>query len=484
MPFVLLLTLALTCLEGAWPPPPGWLGPVGSVALTWGGVAVLVGVAALASRQTARQARHSPPPARLGSWRRKHLFLTLALFVAALFVGGWGATARQTMSWDGRTLPGAQLFLLSPLFSALLLTWACTYAVERALHRRAGSPTLPGRWAHVAMQARHHLLLVIPALLLITAQQSLVFALPGPAAEQFLAGLTLLLVLVVLLLIPWILRVVLGLQPLPPGPLRSRLEAVARRLNCRCSDILLWRTHDSLANAMVTGVSPWLRYVILTDRLAEHLTGPELEAVFGHEVSHVKHRHMLYYMGFVVVSLALGWCLWLGLREWAMPLVESGVQEWLPGVYQALTAYGVFEETLLLALLCVEIVVLFGFISRRCERQADVDGCRAVSCTRRYCLGHEDGEALPPNGRGLCATGIRTFISALEKVALLNGISRDRPGWLSSWQHSTIAKRVRFLEKLIADPREESHLHFSVRLIQLGILLGLVVVVLWAAPYM
>src|SRR5437660_6537619 len=112
MPFVLLLTLALTCLEGAWTPPPGWLGPAGSAALTWGGVAVLVGVAALASRRTARRARQSPPPARLGSWRRKHLFLTLALFVAALFAGGWGATARQTMSWDGKTLPGAQLVLL------------------------------------------------------------------------------------------------------------------------------------------------------------------------------------------------------------------------------------------------------------------------------------------------------------------------------------------------------------------------------------
>src|SRR5207245_1434738 len=124
--------------------------------------------------------------------------------------------------------------------------------------------------------------------------------------------------------IPWILRVVLGLRPLPPGPLRSRLEGVARRLNCRCSDILLWRTHDSLANAMVTGVSPWLRYVILTDRLAEHLTGPELEAVFGHEVSHVKNRHMLYYMGFVVVSLALGWCLWLALASWLIDPVANG----------------------------------------------------------------------------------------------------------------------------------------------------------------
>ncbi len=302
----------------------------------------------------------------------------------------------------------------------------------------------------------------------------LLFALPDLAGEQALAALTLGLVAVVLLFIPWILRLVLGLRPLPAGPLRDRLLATARRLGCRCSDILIWRTHDSLANALVTGVAPWLRYVIITDRLAEYLTGPELEAVFGHEASHVRHRHMLYYMGFVVVSLALGWILWQPLKD--------ALAVWFPAAAQALRDSEILEELLMLGLLGVEIVVLFGFISRRCERQADVDGCRAVSCGDSLCPGHDEETFTPPAGRGLCPTGIRTFISALEKVALLNGISRERPGWLSSWQHSTIAKRVRYLERLIVDPNEERTLHRSVRLIQAGILLGLVAVVLLAVP--
>jgi STE24 endopeptidase len=482
MPFVLLVMLALTCLDGTWPPPPGWLGPAGSAALTWAGAAALVGLAALASRRTERRAQQPSPPRRLGAWRRKHLWLTLGLFVAALFAGGWGWTARHALTWGERPVPGIQLVLLSPLLAVLLLGWACTYGVERALHRYAGDTTFPGRGAYVALQARHNLLLLIPALLLITLQQILLSFLPGGATEGLVAALTVGLAVTVVVLIPWILRTVLGLRPLPDGPLRRRLESAARRLRFRCSDILLWETHDSLANAMVTGIVPWLRYVIITDRLAEHMTGPELEAVFGHEVSHVKHRHMLYYMGFIVVSLALGWFGWQALDGSLMPPLKEWMHGAFPDVYRVLAEYGVFEDLLLLGLLCVEIVVLFGFISRRCERQADVDGCRAVSCTDPLCAFHTDDEPLPPNGHGLCPTGIRTFIGALEKVALLNGISRERPGWLSSWQHSTIAKRVRFLERLAADPREESRLHFSVRLIQLGILTGLVAVVLWAAP--
>jgi hypothetical protein len=97
------------------------------------------------------------------------------------------------------------------------------------------------------------------------------------------------------------------------------------------------------------------------------------------------------------------------------------------------------------------IFVVFGFLSRRCERQADVFGCRTVSCRRADCPGHDEGADFPPGGRGLCPTGIRTFIRALEKVALVNGISRDRPGFLQSWQHSTIARRVEFLQRVLRD---------------------------------
>src|SRR5581483_9722513 len=103
----------------------------------------------------------------------------------------------------------------------------------------------------------------------------------------------------------------LGLKPLPAGPLRSRLEGTARRLGFRCNDILVWGTHGGVANAMVAGVVPWLRYVILTDRLMTELTPDEIEAVFGHEMGHAKHHHMLLYLGFLAVSVMLLGVIWV-----------------------------------------------------------------------------------------------------------------------------------------------------------------------------
>src|SRR5207302_325305 len=82
------------------------------------------------------------------------------------------------------------------------------------------------------------------------------------------------------------------------------------------------------------------------------------------------------------------------------------------------------------AFLGAYIFVVFGFLSRRCERQADVFGCRAVSCGRADCTGHDEGWVLDQiragsvsdrKGHVLCPTGIQTFISALEKVASVNG---------------------------------------------------------------
>jgi STE24 endopeptidase len=100
--------------------------------------------------------------------------------------------------------------------------------------------------------------------------------------------------------------------------------------------------------------------------------------------------------------------------------------------------------------------VVFGFLSRRCERQADIFGCRTVS--------------------------VPVFVEALEKVARLNGISRDRPGWLMSWQHSTIARRVEFLEKMHVDPRLEPRFQRRVGLVKWGMVLSLAAALVALGP--
>jgi STE24 endopeptidase len=140
------------------------------------------------------------------------------------------------------------------------------------------------------------------------------------------------------------------------------------------------------------------------------------------------------------------------------------------------------------ALAAAYVFLFFGFLSRRCERQADIFGCRAVSCANPNCGGHDETTDFPPRGAALCPTGIRTFTRALERVGLLNGFGGPEEdhhprtlrgfiastlGWLRAWQHSTMPRRVAFLLSLIDDPARERRFQRRVFLLRWGMMLGL-----------
>jgi Zn-dependent protease with chaperone function len=507
MPFLLMIFLTLVCLPELrdWPAPlgAGWLSETAINPLVWavGWTAAAVTLVAWRARrvtQALTRGLERDPAAREQILRRyergrfrTHLLL-FALYTLCLVVLGWGWAVGQF--WVGAPgpddvsppRPGTELLLLAPFVLAQLLCWAAFYDADRALHPpptdSAGGRRGAGfgsRAAYVIFQARQKLALVFLPVLLLVVQKDLVRLLPDLwkrwEAAANLAGCAML--LVVFITLPWVVRLMLGLRPLPDGPLRRRLMASAHRLRFRCSNLLLWNTRSGMANAMVIGLLPWIRYVVFTDRLVDEFSADEVEAVFGHEAGHVRHQHMLYYLGFLLMSVAvLGGLINLAGFYLQAQTAEGVVSEgsllaWL-GETLPLEGHGYLAVVPLVGLLLSYILVVFGFLSRRCERQADIFGCKAVSCDRADCPGH-DADAPLTSRPALCPTGIRTFIRALEKVALVNGISRERPGFLQSWQHSTIARRVEFLQRLLADPSAEGRFQRRVALVKWVLLVSL-----------
>jgi STE24 endopeptidase len=462
MPLFLLLIL-IACLQVHWQPPPPTIGVVEGAISTWVAMSAIVAATACLVWFARRKLEADPGKreflfSRYSAWRFYNVLGTVVVFGLSLHLLGWGwviqkkfAAAITTHDDLPALVPGAEILVFAPLLFALVLSWTIFYDLEKALHGSALSRSGSGfwkRWSYVAFHLRHNLGLACAPLLVLIFVKDLPPYLPTwlddfpvIAGALVFAG-----ALALFLGMPWIVRLVLGLKSLPASPLRARLDACAGRLRFRSSDILVWNTRGAMANAMVVGIIPWIRYVVFTDRLLMDMTPDEVESVFGHEVGHVKHRHMLYYLAFLVGSLAILTQIWERLD--LQSLVSLSIRRDFLDV-PLFTSIGAY------------IFLVFGFLSRRCERQADVYGCRAVSCTRTDCLYH-DQAALAPGAPGLCPTGIRTFIGALEKVAILNGINRDRPGWLQSWQHSTIARRVEFLQKVIAEPQTEARFQRTV----------------------
>jgi len=75
--------------------------------------------------------------------------------------------------------------------------------------------------------------------------------------------------------------------PLPDGPLRERLLALAAKAGVSALGVFEWRTSDrtSRANAALTGIGR-TRRIILSDTLLGDYKLEEIEAVLAHEVAH------------------------------------------------------------------------------------------------------------------------------------------------------------------------------------------------------
>jgi Zn-dependent protease with chaperone function len=528
MSFLLVVFLTLVCLFNDYPAVLWGGTPELSAALTAGAV-LLIGLHAfIVSRRVSWPLARDPGLrdrvlARYERWRFFHQTGQFVLYGLTLGVFGWGWAVRVAhpgfvpgLAWEDQRLLGVELLTLMPFLAGQALTWIFFYDADRAAHRAThrllepdpfaqGSfsslqnpaslstwleprqPPIPpfgGRWTYVAFQFRQKMALVfIPVVLLITWKE-LFRLFPGSwqhwQTTINLAGIFGL--LAVFIAMPWLIRLVLGLQPLPPGALRDRLLATSRRLGFRCTDILLWNTRSGMGNAMVIGLVPWLRYVVFTDRLIEEFPEEEVEAVFGHEVGHIRHHHMFYYLAFLTLSMIV---MGLAAEHYLLPFLNGMTQEAVsllkvgsvpPPVQSGEAAKNPLGELAMFPVVgavVAYIFVVFGFLSRRCERQADVFGCRAGSCGDPNCLGHGPEALFAPGGAALCSTGIRTFIRALEKVAHINGISRDRPGFLQSWQHATIAQRVAFLQSVLVDPRIEARFQQRLRLVKWGLLVAL-----------
>ncbi|MEE2906356.1 MAG: M48 family metalloprotease [Planctomycetota bacterium] len=306
-----------------------------------------------------------------------------------------------------------EVITMAPALAGLFLMSLAWYPLERTLAQRHGA-TLRGplgfAWSQFSIQV---LLGLVPALIILAA-----FEVADEIQAEGLTGVVmplLLLLAVVFVFVgtPWLVRIVLSVRPMDPGPLRDRLQQVCQVHHVRIREIFLWRTGGLMLNAAVVGFVAPLRYVLLTDMLVRMLPEQQAEAVMAHEVGHVRCRHMPW-LFLVILSLVL--------------LVEAAL---LP--FQELSKqWGLLH----LGILLVVVWIGLGWVSRRFERQADT-----------FAAIHLSGKT-GTSGSTVTLEAVTMMIGALQSIACLNGDSARRP----SWRHGSIAWRCDNLGKLVGCP--------------------------------
>lgn len=361
------------------------------------------------------------------------------------------------------------------------LLWAVSYPVERVF-RGGGDVAVQGNGVipshrhtlsrHLLLNLRFQVLVIAVPMFVILFASNVIDGHRG-VLRRTLFGWTFspdvvlgLVVLLVFVMSPLLLRMVWNTKRLESGPTRVRLESLCRRIGLKYRDILVWKTDGMMINAAVMGLLKPVRYVLLSDGLLQSMDEHQIEAVFGHEAGHVRRRHIEFFLVFSFVAmLAVSGV--LELVALYRPTVSETEFEVIGGMFTAgLWAFG------------------FGFVSRRFEREADCFGARCAMPSAAQCAGPcsvHRGPEVPArlDDDRVCASGAQVLVSALDRVALLNGVEHEE----SSWLHASIGYRMRFLTSLAADPSLARRFRRTLMRIKAGLLILAVGGGLFAAYY-
>jgi Zn-dependent protease with chaperone function len=347
-----------------------------------------------------------------------------ALLVAAYMVHAhftsWPALVVRPDGLDAEmTVIGDDLLQILPFLLGSLAMWLGNYPANRAL-----SPARWGLGEYLRGQARGLFFLLGPWMLLVALMDSDIYW-PESVLEYYKNNFVVqtavhaLPLLLVMLFFPFYLIHLWPRRRMPAGPRREKLERLLARGGVRCRDLVVWNTgRGRMSNAAVMGLVPWARYIVFTDALLEDLDDAEVEAVLAHEVGHVRYHHMAFYVIFFVAFVMFAGVL---LKLMPVPVQNSN---WLVGMFAVVMVILYWR-------------VVFGFLSRRFEREADIASCELV------------GTPMP-------------LMSALEKLALASGTSRTA----NNWRHYSVAERVAYLARFGFEPEALKEHHGYVRIIK------------------
>lgn len=316
----------------------------------------------------------------------------------------------------------ADLAGLAIFFVLLVVSWL----TGRARHQELFYEPM-GRLVFVWQQLRMNLPLVLPWVILVAGLDLLRLLLPAQLFALVPTPWNELLVfvffvVVLLFFLPPLIRRLWNCQPIPPGPLRAGIEDFCRKERFRAG-LYYWSYLGGHAlTAAILGILPGLRYLLFTPALTIALTKDELISVTAHEIGHVRHHHLLWYLA---LFFAFSLCLLV-----IAPLVSLSIlaSSFFP---LALRGLALSPETVADLLSAVPVLVLvllyfrfvFGFFFRNFERQADLYVFTA--------MGNADA-----------------LISSFHTIFRASGRVREK----RNWHHFSLSERVAFLIRCQKNP--------------------------------
>lgn len=223
---------------------------------------------------------------------------------------------------------------------------------------------------------------------------------------------------------PWLLVKIWNCETMPSGNIRKVLEDFCKQAGFKYSDILVWNLFDGkIITAGVIGMIKKIRYLFISPTLLEILSYDELKSVIAHEIGHIKSRHMIFYVFFILGYAVFAYA-FFNIINFGMLSQDIILDSFLKQDGSIQTGFYIIPVMALIIFLLLYFRFFFGVFSRNFERQSDLYAIKMLG-----------------NGEGI--------ISSLEKIAKIGSHNRTA----SNWHHYSIQERIDFVKKCEEDHR-------------------------------
>lgn len=213
------------------------------------------------------------------------------------------------------------------------------------------------RWEYLGFSFRMLLLPLFP-MLFISAVQDFTHLFPEQIGAYIGLGLLLPLIMLPFVFAPLLMQFLWKTEPLTDTELKLKLQRLTERSGMKYRDIGVWQTGSlSIANAAVAGIIPRNRKVFITDTLLHNFPDEQIETIVAHEIGHIRHKHLL-------ISTLLVLCYLLSSVIFYQLVMEP--------LKEPLAGFPVLLSIISILFFVFYFKVLYNFLSRRFEHQADL----------------------------------------------------------------------------------------------------------------
>jgi STE24 endopeptidase len=383
-----------------------------------------------------------------------HVAIWIAFSVFITVVLQWGHVVRSEMEFYAIPLVD-ELLILIPVLFPLLAGWAILYDLERLSCADSAQEAVTiqlkqSRWQYVGIRSRWYLVMsVLPILIMWLARDIAMIPQSFMSQTAWGVGICSLFFVAKIALFPFLMAVIWDTRSIRDTHFGKRLYEIALNKKIGVWDIRMWMTGGQILNAVVTGIFPKCKMILLTDRLVDELDSEQIESVFRHEVTHAQRLHLPIRIAIVLLPV-VGYFV-------ANAMNPDGIER----VLNIFANWGItvtWMQTVLLPTFYVAfLMAVLGWMSRTMEHDADIGACMRDGGSSADQSGDDCEREIVDKD------AIKCFSNALLKISVTQNTSVTKKSWL----HPSVMERYEFLRSIGIDPsmiaRFRKRLDFQVR---------------------